>query len=88
MDIYEKENQSRALEKETLRIYNPDTEDFTVKFNGVSYTIPALEIAEFPYFVANHIKKHLADLLLAKRGTKTNPEDDLKEIYKEIEVSL
>ena len=74
--------------KKTARIYNPHTEDFTVEFHGDPYTIHALEMDEYPLAIANHIKKHLANLLLQKRGIKTNVEDDLAAIYKEIEVLI
>ena len=82
--LAEKNNES------IVRIYNPDTENFTCKYNGVSYTIFALEIEEFPLPIANHIKKHLADHILNKRGVPldSNPQDFLKEIYKEIEVEV
>lgn len=72
----------------TKRIYNPDTEDFTVNFHGEPHTIRALEIQEFPLHIANHIQKHLADKLLHKRGIKVNAEDDLLKIFGEIEVTL
>ena len=67
-----------------VRILNPDTEDFTVKYHKKSYTIEALGTAEFPEHIAEHIKKHLADKLLEKKGARTNPVDDLKEISEEI----
>jgi len=76
-------------------IFNPDTEDFSVKYdlngdkNPLTFTIKARDIAYFPEVVANHIKKHLADHLLSKRGaTGRNVELTLKGIYKEIEVNL
>ena len=72
----------------TVRIYNPDTEDFTWKYHGKEYTIPALNMEQFPVDIANHLKKHLADYILNIRGVKDNPEDDLKKIYKEIEVEI
>ena len=69
-----------------IRIYNPDIDNFTVNYHGSPVTIRALEIAEFNADVANHVKKHLADHILNKRGVKSNVEDDLAGIFKEIEV--
>lgn len=88
MGIYELQHLAEINNELTKRIYNPDTDDFTVTFHGKPHTIRALEIQEFPFHVANHIQKHLADHLLHKRGIKDNPQDDLEEIYREIEVIL
>lgn len=79
---------AEANSVKNVRIYNPDVDDFTVKYEGEPYTIHALDIQEYPHHIAQHIKKHLADHLLWKRGIKVNPQDDLTEIYKEIEVEL
>jgi hypothetical protein len=71
-----------------VRIYNPDLEDFTVNYHGYPVTIRSMEMQTYAFEVANHIKKHLADKLLHKRGTKTSPQDDIQAIYKEIEVQI
>ena len=78
-----------------IPIFNPDTEDFSVKYdingdkNPETFTIKARDIAYFPEAVANHIKKHLANHLLNKRGViNRNTELTLQGIYKEIEVDL
>ncbi len=80
--------ESEERNKEKVRIYNPDSEDFTVRLADKSYTIRSLEIELFNYRVANHMKKHLATHLLNKRGRKDglNVNDSLEEIKKEIEV--
>ena len=88
MDIHELKHQAKINESKTLKIYNPDTADFTVKYHGEPYTVHALEMESFPLPIANHIKKHLADHLLNKRGIKSNPQDDLVKYLKEIEVSI
>ena len=88
MDVHELRHQADINNSKTSKIYNPDTADFTVNYHGEPYTIHALEITEFPFPIANHIKKHLADHLLNKRGVKVNPQDDLKKYFEEIEVSL
>lgn len=80
---------AEANSKKMVRIYNPDTDDFTVEFHQKPYTIYALEMAEFPYEVAKHIKKHLADKILFKRGIGREAVPDLLAgIYKEIEVEI
>ena len=86
MDVHELKHRSEINNSKTLKIYNPDTEDFTIKYHNEPYTINSLEIMEFSFPVANHIKKHLADHLLHKRGLKINPQTDLENILKEIEV--
>lgn len=71
-----------------VRIYNPDIEDFTVNYHGSPVSIRSMEMQTYAFEVANHIKKHLANKLLHKRGIKNSAEDDLKEIFKEIEVQI
>lgn len=88
MNIKELQHLAEINKDITKRIYNPDTDDFTVKFHNEPYTIHALEIQEYPLPIADHIKKHLADHLLHKRGIKDNPEADLKNIFREIEVNI
>lgn len=71
-------------------IYNPLSEDFTVNFAGdenipVPYTIHALEVDTYPTVIANHITKHLAEHIYQIRGQKTNHDDDIKAIRREIE---
>jgi hypothetical protein len=69
-----------------VKIFNPDTEDFTVAYGGVPYTIHSLEIAGFPYYVAQHIKNSLAALLMAKQKLKVETKADWQAIYDKIEV--
>ena len=69
-----------------VKIYNPDSDDFTVKYDGKPYTIRGLEIDEFPEHIANHIKNHLADHVMNKRGVRVNPNLDKENIKKEILV--
>ena len=87
MDIHELQHLADINKEITKRIYNPDTEDFTWNYHGNPFIVKALEIQEFDLPIANHLQKHLADKLLWKRGIKTNAEEDLKNIFKEIEVS-
>lgn len=88
MGVKEIQRLAEANSQKTLRIYNPDTDDFTCNYHGKPYTVRALDMEEYPLPIANHLKKHLADHLMWKRGVKVNPEVDLKEIFKEIEVEL
>ena len=87
--VEEMKRLASANSEKTVRIYNPDTEDFTWNIQGTPHTIRALEMEEFPYDVAKLLKKHLADHLLFKRGIGgASPDDLLAEIYEEIEVEL
>jgi hypothetical protein len=73
-------------------LYNPLKEDFTVQWAGdgnpQDYTIHAGEIGTYSIPLANHIEKHLADFIYGKRGQKTNHDDDIAEIIKEIGVTI
>jgi len=73
---------------QTKRIYNPSSEDFTVAHAGVSHTIYAGQIQEFQVDIANHIRKHLAEFLLNKRGDWSNYDRDMKKLYEEIDVTI
>ena len=77
-----------ALSKTKVKIYNPDSDPFTVNYHGKPQTIFAQEIDEFPHDIAHHIVKHLANHLLYKRGVRAGSNDriDLEEIKKEIYV--
>jgi len=84
--VKEMQRLAEANKKKELRIYNPDTEDFTYSWHGKPYTIPALDVGKFPFHIANHLKKHLANHILWKRGIgKATPELLLKRIFEEIE---
>lgn len=81
--------EAKEKREKVVRIYNPNTRDFTVQLHGKKHTIHSLEIEPFPYLVAEHIKKHLATEVLNERGGVkggSNYEDTMKAIYKEIEV--
>ena len=68
-------------------IFNPDSKDFTCKYEGKKYTVKAQETAEFLAVIADHLKKHLANHLLHKRTTKKyNAEKELKRIYREMKI--
>lgn len=80
-----------SLEPKEKYIFNPDTEDFSVEYNagdGIkTYTLKSLKAQKFPTPIADHIKKHLADKILNKRGVKLNPMADLEAIMREIETN-
>lgn len=75
------------MKQKYIKLYNPDSKDFSVQYDGESYLIHAMEIEEYPEHIANHIKKHLATHLMYKRGIKHNPSLDHENIVKEIEVA-
>jgi hypothetical protein len=79
----------RELENEqTVRLFNPLAEDFTVLFHGKPLTINALEIAVLPRPQAEHIKTHLTNHIINERGINLPNEDDIKAIHRELEVEL
>lgn len=87
--VKEKQRLAEANANKTSRIYNPDVDDFTYPYHGKPYTIHALEMEEYPVEIANHLKKHLADHLLFKRGIgDIGTDEQLAKIYKEIEVEI
>ena len=75
-------------------VFNPTNNNFTVKYathDGLpeSYTVHSLEIEYFEPRIAKHIKKHLADHIINKRGVKSgNYEATREEVLKEISVDL
>jgi hypothetical protein len=82
-------------ERKSSLIYNPERDDFTVYYdingdqNPVAFTIPAGEIKEFDEPIASHIKKHLVDHMLNKKGAINGNVELAKEKYlSEIEVKI
>ena len=78
-----------------ILLFNPLDKDFSVNYdvdgtrNPKKFTIHANDDEEFDPIIAKHVKKHLANAVLNSRGRpKKNPVDDLKEIYKEIEMKV
>jgi len=75
-----------------IPVFNPLKSDFSVTYdvNGtgapVTFTVQAHKTAEFDEVVANHVKKHLATAVYDLRGGKTNNEDDMKAIMKELTI--
>src|SRR3990167_2116788 len=75
-----------------ISLFNPLNEDFTIEEkddnnNPIKYTIPSLEIATFPAYQANIIKKHLIDALVNDRGIKYATPEQRDGIEKEVLVS-
>ena len=58
----------KADENEIHTLSNPLDEDFTFYWNKVPYTVPAMSTKPFPYFLAFHGGKHLADRILISKG--------------------
>jgi len=61
-------------------IFNPTTDDFVVEWSGVPYLIPSLEVKEFDFPLAQHIKKHLLEFAFNKSGGEISREELLKQI--------
>ena len=75
-----------------ISLFNPLKEDFIIEEKDdnnkpVKYTIPSLEIATFPAYQANIIKKHLIDALVNDRGIKYATPEQRAELEKEVLVS-
>ncbi len=71
-------------------IFNPLKTDFTITYDihgtgsPVPFTIPAIDMAGFEEPVATHVLTHLSQAILNERGIKTNYDDDIANIKKEI----
>jgi hypothetical protein len=70
-----------------IPLLNPLAQDFTVLYDvhhdgsPEAFTIHAKEIERFPKEVFNHIAKHLAYEVAAKKGFKPNSEQAIKDAY-------
>jgi hypothetical protein len=71
---------------QTKRIFNPTSDDFTVSYAGVPYTILSHDMKEFPIEIADHVQKHLVTHILNKKGSFT--EQDRQDALKKTEVEL
>lgn len=60
-------------ELDTIEVQNPG-DDFTVRFNGEPYAVPAGQKKSFPKFLAFHVAKHLSDRSLGKEVAKLKKE--------------
>lgn len=74
-------------------LFNPLFEDFTVQRadddNVVhSYTLHSQEIETFPAYIANHIKRKLAEKIYVDKYPQRTKESIMPEILAEIEVHL
>lgn len=74
-------------------LFNPLKDDFTVNYATddaapLPYTVPSLEIATFPAYIADHIAKKLAHEIVFTRGIHTNYTDDYTAVLAEIEVTF
>ncbi len=73
-----------AKSLEVVNVFNPDTDDFVVQYDGLSYTLEAGKMKKFVYKLGQHVAKHLADKILNKRNLKTNQEPDRSKLLKRI----
>lgn len=51
-------------ELDSIVVYNPTDKDFSCRFNGELYTVPAHGQKEWAQFLALHVAKHFSDALL------------------------
>lgn len=68
-------------ELETITIYNPLKENFSVNFNGEPYVVPSQTEKSYPQFLAFHIAKHLTDKMLEEALVALKSKDE-KNPYK------
>jgi hypothetical protein len=77
-----------------VRVYNPLNDDFTVMFdvtgksNPVEFRVPAREVETFEKKVADHVKKHLINELINRKGSKPNAEVAKERYMNEISIDL
>lgn len=64
-------------EYDTIEVFNPMKEDFTVRFNGEPYLLKTGEVKLYPHFLAFHIAKHLSDKMLIPDLEKITKESGL-----------
>ena len=57
-----------------VKLFNPTSEDFTVMYGGIDYTIASGSKVSLPVYLAEHIAKHLTDKRLLDRGKPINSE--------------
>lgn len=85
----------QATRDETPKtLFNPTLYDFTVQIaddanNPREYVIPAQEIEIFPAYIAEHIKKKLAEKIYLERTEgKVTKESIMPSILEEIEPAI
>ena len=60
----------------SIAVTNPTKEDFTQRYNGEPYTVPAGATKNFSKFVSFHFAKHLSTKMITDEFTKKHPETD------------
>lgn len=73
-------------------LFNPLSKDLVVLFRGddnmeVPLTMKAMEISYFAGYQYEFMKKHMADAIYDERGQKTNHDDDIAVIKREVDLS-
>lgn len=82
--VKELKRANEARNSEVVDVFNPDTQDFVVEYDGLSHTLKAGKMKKFTYRLGHHVAKHLADKILNKRNLKTNQEPNRSELLKRI----
>ena len=83
MDIIDLERQSESKADKNIYLYNPLKTDFTWKYDGVEYSIPAGENKAFKTHLANHLGKHLVDAYVNTKDKDYSRKKAEKLIYPE-----
>lgn len=78
----------------SLILYNPTNKDFCTTYdingdgNPIQYCVKARDTAEFKGELGYHMLKHLSRFIMIDRDVKTNWDDDIKAVEKEIIVEV
>jgi len=75
---------SRA--KNRLSIYNPMFDVFEIEYEDKKYSLEPQTITKFDFVIGNHIKKHLRDWIINKRGYTGSIYTEREKVEKEISV--
>ena len=81
------------MKKGKVPLFNIALKDFEIPYglsddNPQTFLVPAQEISWWEPWQSKFIKNYIVNYVFHKRGIKNNPEDDKKEILKEMEVDL
>ena len=86
--VVDLKREAKENAKKKIRLYNPDTEDFSVKYGPNTHTIKSLDSEEFQYTIAIHVKRHLVNHLINKRQLGIYSPLERKEIEDEVEMKI
>lgn len=86
MDISDIQEKADFEASQDVLIWNTDDKDFSVDYDGKTYTIKAKDSVYFKKPIADHIKKHLATEVMNKRGVKFQNREEVEKVLRELEL--